>query len=221
MIKKVIIIGNTNYSRMLKEYLCDLGIDITAFCVDKDWIITDKINNLPVIDMDELFYSYSADQYMLIMGIGYTKLGEVRKQIYFRCKNYGYTFMNYIHPSAQIDKTVTIGEGNIIFENVVIQKNCNIGNANLFFSNSTIMHDNKIGCFNTFCAGSVSNGSVMIEDCCFFGANSTLRDSIVVCKHTLVGAGVYVNRNCIENTAVLPLQPSYIKESGEMISRKL
>lgn len=180
----------------------DAGFEIIAFCVDRDHISKSTLAGIPVISMDELSLLYPPDSYRLALGIGYKKLGDIRRNIFNRCKSQGYEFINYIHPSTHIDRTMIMGEGNIVFENVVIQKDSLIGNANLFFSNCTIMHDNIVGCFNTFAAGSVSNGSVKVGDCCFIGSNSTLRDSINLAYHTLVGAGVYVNHDTEDNMAI-------------------
>lgn len=218
---KLIVVGTSKFSRMLKEYINDLGIEVIAYAVDREFIKSNEIDGIPVIAIDALNETYSPKDVQLVLGIGYTQLGNLKREIFERCKKMNYHFFNYVHPTAVIDKTVEIGEGNLIFENVVIQKHAKMGSGNLLFSNAVIMHDNQIGSFVTFGAGSVSNGFVEVQDCCFIGANATIRDGVTIGKNTLVGAGAYVNRSTKENTAVLPARSFYKNDSGILLSEKL
>lgn len=218
---KLVIVGVSKFSQMLKDYITDLDVDVLAYTVDEKYIKVKDIDGIPVVSMDKLDSYYSNNDVELVLGIGYSRLGNVKKEMYNRCKKMGYSFYNYVHPSAIIDKSVEMGEGNLIFENVVIQKYSRIGSGNLFFSNSVIMHDNQIGNYNTFGACSVSNGFVQVNDCCFIGANATLRDGIAIGENNLVGAGTYVNRSTDINTGVLTAKPFYKNGGGIYLSEKL
>lgn len=218
---KIIVLGISNYSQMLKDYIKDLGIEVIAFMVDGEYIKANEIDGIPVVPIEKLDNYYPNNEIQLALGIGYTQLGNLRKEMYSKCKNKGYHFFNYIHPSAVIDKTVEMGEGNVLFENVVIQKHTKIGIGNLFFSNSVIMHDNRIGNHITFGACSVSNGFVQIRDCCFIGANSTIKDNVIIRENTLVGAGTYVNKSTEKNMGILTAKPFYQSGGGITLSKKL
>lgn len=192
----VIVIGNTEYSQMLMEYIEESGVHVDAFSVDDNFINEKELSHKPVLSFNKLFNEYSPKKTVLYLGIGYTKLGSVKKNIFLRLKNRGYRFANFIHASACLSSNVLIGEGNVFFENVVVQRNAIIGNGNLFFSNATIMHDNRIGDYNTFGACSVSNGFVAINDCNFIGSNATIKDKIIVMSNNLIGAGAYWEKEC-------------------------
>lgn len=218
---KAIIIGNTQFSSLLFQYVRDAGIEVKAFAADREYIEAGSIDGVPVITIDELPTRFDAKEHKLIMGIGYKKLGETRKALFERCKKYGYDFVNYIHPSAVVDESVLTGEGNIIFENVTVQKRTVMGDCNILFSNCAIMHDNVVGSFVTFGAGSVSNGGVRTGDCCFIGSNATLRDRITIKDHILIGAGTFVERDCEAGTAVLPATRTYIRDGAAQMENGL
>lgn len=218
---KIIIVGISKYSQMIRDYVEDLGIEVVAYTADSEYIKSADIDGVPVVSLDRLEKKYTTDEIRLVLGIGYTQLGHLRKNMYNKCKKNGYIFINYVHPSAVIDKKVEMGEGNVIFENVVIQKYTKIGSGNLFFSNSVIMHDNQIGDFTTFGACAVSNGFVRVKDCCFIGANATIRDNVTIRSNTLVGAGVYVNKSTEENMGILSAKPYYQNGRGITLSEKL
>lgn len=217
----VVIVGNNNYAVLLSEYIQDSGKDVCAFAVEKEYIVSKELNGKPVISLDSMFASLNPKQTKLIMGIGYRQLGEVRKKIFLECKEHGFMFDNYIHPTVLMDRSVVIGEGNTLFENVVLQKNTKIGDANLFWSNSVVMHDGMIGSFNTFGAGAVINGAVSIDNCTFVGSNATVKDHIQLAEHTLVGAGAYVRQNTEKNTAVLPSMPILRRGDAMYLAEKL
>ncbi len=212
----IIIVGNTEYSILLMKYINESGKKIDAFCVNECFIEKKNLCGKPVLPIEKIKDYCRADSAVLYMGIGYSNLGEVRKNLFNDMKNKGYSFENYIHPSAQINPEVNLGEGNVIFENVVVQKNTIIGDANLFFSNSSIMHDDRIGCFNTFCAGSVCNGFTSVGNCNFIGANAVLRDKISMGNKNIVGAGIFLNKNLENNKMVKIAKSIVIKESDDV-----
>ncbi len=218
---KLIMIGDSKYAQMLKEYIEDDNDEIVSYVVDKEYMTSDFIKDIPVTSFEQLKELYPSDEYKLVLGIGYSRLGELRKHIYDKCKEMGYDFYTYIHPTAVIDKSVKMGEGNIVFENVVIQKGAMIGVGNLFFSNAVIMHDNMIGNHSTFGACSVANGYVRVEDCCFIGANSTIRDGITIKRNSLIGAGTYVNKSTEEGMGALPAKTFYNKGGSITLSENL
>ncbi len=207
----LLMVGNSDYSIMLKRYVEELGETIEAFVVDREYRTVPELDGVRVLSFDEIVPQYSSYEYQMILGIGCKKLGNLRKEIFLKCKAMGYSFENYIHPTSHIDKDAEIGEGNVFFENVVIQKNTKIGNGNLFFSNSVIMHDNSIGDYNSFCACSVLNGFVAVGNCCFVGANATLRNGIGVGDQSLIGAGAYVNKSCEPDCVILPASSRWFK----------
>lgn len=216
-----VVVGNSEYAEMLMEYLEESGVTVNAFCADSGFIDNTVINGRDVISTDEMLVKYPPSKTILYLGIGYSKLGRIRKNLYFKMKSKGYRFGNYIHVSSVLHRGHQMGEGNVIFENVVIQRGTVLGNGNLVFSNGTIMHDNIIGNFNTFGAGSVSNGFVQIGDCNFVGSNATLRDHISIGSDCLIGAGSYVDHNCENGDAVLPAKNSIYNGEARKISEKL
>ena len=206
-----IMIGNSEYSILLSEYLEDEGVHVDAYAVEEDFKRESPVgSSIQVISLREMFERYEPESTRLFMGIGYKMRGEIRKKLFEICSKNGFHFSNYIHPSAKIDRSIQLGEGNIIFENVVIQKHVKVGNCNLFFSNAVVMHDDTIGNYNTCCACSVMNGFVKMEDNVFLGSNATIRDHVKIETGTIIGAGVYVNRNSEKDMAVIGRRPTEI-----------
>lgn len=224
--QKILIIGNSNYARLVREYVDDLafvwgGIKCIGFSVDGAYISDSTLDGLPVIAFEEISRSIPADSVKLVLAIGYQKLMKTRKDIYTRYSGLGYEFTNYIHPSAQIDSTAAIGNGNIFFEGVIVQKHARIGCGNLFWHRAMISHNDTVGDFNTFCANALLCGFVKVGDCAFFGSGAIVKDNVEIVGNNLVAAGAYVNRNIRENQAVIPPSSEYIKDYADLLAMSL
>ncbi len=196
-----LIVGNGDYARMMNRYLKNTNnISAIGFTVKRSFISKKTIDGIPVIPTEEILNRYNTDVCKLIMGIGYRNMNQIKQQEFIRYKEMGYTFENYIHPTAIIENDVVIGEGNNIFEGVIVQAGTKIGNANLIYGGALIAHENIIGNYNSFSVKACIAGCTRIGNNCFIGANSTIRDHIVIDDFTLVGAGAYVDKdtNCYD-----------------------
>lgn len=205
MMKNLVIIGNGSYAAMMKRYidLTQFGT-VQAFAVDKPFITTPILCDTPVIALDTLSQHFNPANIQLIMGIGYTKMGEIRKRIFEHCKQQDYTFANYIHPTAILSSNISLGEGNNLLEGVIIEESVCIGDANLFFGGSLIAHETIIGNYNTFSVKSVVAGVTTVKNNCFVGAAATLRDHITLNDYVLIGASAYAAKDVKEYGVVIP-----------------
>lgn len=189
-----LILGNGVYAEMMCRYLRNTKNHIVeAYVVDGSVIKEPVLDGVRVIPSDTVLERYDPEHTLLVMGIGYSQMNQIREREYKKFKGMGYTFDNYIHPTAIIEKNVVIGEGNNIFEGVIIQEGVEIGNANLIYGGALIAHENKIGNFNSFSVKACVAGCTVVGNNCFIGANATLRDHINISDYTLVGAGAYVD----------------------------
>ena len=179
--KKLIIVGNGSYSRMMKRYVELTGFgEIIAYAVDEFCISKGKMDGVPVIPLNTLPENYFYNEVTLIMGIGYARMGDIRKRKFEQCKSWGYCFENYIHPTAVIEKNVVLGEGNNILEGVILEESVVLGNANLVFGGSMIAHETTVGNYNTFSVKTVVAGCATIQNNCFLGAASTVKDHVTL-----------------------------------------
>ncbi len=203
--KKLIIIGNGSYAKMMKEYLTmDNTGEICAYVADKLYIKEKEIDGIPVISFENLKSRYNVDDFGLIMGIGYTQMGNVRKRIFELCKSWGYHFENYIHPTAVIASNVQIGEGNNILEGVILESGVIIKDANLMFGGVLIGHETNMLSYNTFAGRTAIAGCVKIKNNCFFGVSSVVKDYVTIEDYVLIGAMAYGYKDMKAYSVVTP-----------------
>lgn len=205
--KKLAIIGNGSYAMMMKEYLeMDLEKNGTlcAYVVDEMYIKQKEIQGIPVLSFEKFKNKYTPDEIGLIMGIGYTQMGKVRRHIFELCKSWGYHFENYIHATAIIAPNVQMGEGNNILEGVILESGVVLGNANLLYCGVMIAHSTEVGSYNTFSVRSSVAGCVHIKNNCFLGISSAVRDHIIMEDYVLLGAAAYGYKNMTAYSVIRP-----------------
>ncbi len=216
---KYFVLGNGDYARLMRRYLKNTkDIKISAFTVDRSVITNESIDNTPVIPTEEMLDYCNPSDCRLFLGIGYRNMNQIKQKEFNRYKELGYIFENYIHPTAIVDEHTIMGEGNNIFEGVIIQEGVRIGDANLIYAGSLVAHETIIGDFNSFSVKVCVAGCSQVQDNCFLGANSTIRDHIILSDYTLVGAGAYVSKNTCPYDVIVPQKSSVLeKKSLEFI----
>lgn len=195
MSKKLVIFGNSNFSKILKWYIDhDDTREVVAFCTESLFRKTNEFQGLPLERFEEIEYLYPPDQFEILLGVGYKNMNNLRKRIFNLCKEKGYQVATYIH-SSSIVQSQELGEGNIILEKVVIGPFSKMGNGNLIMNNVSIAHDCIIGNYNTFSGMAGLAGNVKVGENCFFGKASVIKDNINIDDFSLIGANAYLNNN--------------------------
>ncbi len=69
---------------MLKEYITDLGAIVAAYAADEEYIEDDYLDGVPVVPLNGLEHIYPNSEVELVLGIGYTQLGNLKREIYNR-----------------------------------------------------------------------------------------------------------------------------------------
>ena len=205
MNKKLIIFGNTEQAELAHYYfLNDSEYEITAFCVNSEYIVQTTFCGLPLIPFEEIEKELNPSEYYMFVAIGYSGINKLRKKIYCQAKTKGYKLASYISSKATIFDNVVIGDNCMILELNNLQPFVEIGNNVTIWSGNHIGHNSKIGdnCFIT--SHAVISGGVIIEQDCFIGVNSSIRDHIIIKKENIIGAGSIIMRSTHDKEVFIP-----------------
>lgn len=125
----ILLYGYGGHGKVIAECLVELGV--TCIGVFDDDVVADSTHIQYLGKYDEKLLP----KIPIIIAIGNNKS---RKQI---AKSVQHPFYTLIHPSAQIAKSVVVGEGTVILQNVVIQSNTSIGKHSIINMGVMIDHD--------------------------------------------------------------------------------
>jgi sugar O-acyltransferase (sialic acid O-acetyltransferase NeuD family) len=127
---------------------------------------------------------------------------SIRKEVANYFINLGYKFTNIIHPRVNLGN-VTVGIGNLIYENVLIQPFVNIGNHCIISSNSGIAHETSIGDYVFIGPSSYICGKVIIKDEVYIGTGAKILPRLSVGSQAIIGACSLVNKNVPSNKKII------------------
>lgn len=216
--KKLLIIGLSNNAKLAAFYFNkDTDYNVVGFSVNQEYIIGDTFYNLPVFPIENIFNLFPPNDCDVFVAVGYSKMNEVRKNLYLKMKELGYYLPNYISPKCSFLSEESIGDNNFILEDNTIQPFVKIGSNNVLWSGNHIGHDVEIGNHNFITSQVVVSGFTKIKNSTFIGVNATLRDDIIIADKTLVAAGSIIMKSTKEEEVYLPAQSSlYKKRSTEV-----
>lgn len=205
--KDIIIAGASDFAKLMLYYVTEYtDRRVCGFAVEEKYLDSDnqRMEGMPVLPLEALTDRYSAEDYEILIGVGHSQMGNVRKKLFEKCKSMGYQFATFIHPTAVIAGNAEIGEGTIILEKSLIQPFCKIGKANLLWDDVCIAHNSVLGDYNTLSGTAGVSGNVTIGNNCYIGKHSMIFDKIKIADYTLVGAGAYAKYNTNPYDVIVP-----------------
>ena len=204
MAKKVILIGNGSYSDTLRYYI-DSVTDWQICGYASEFVVDEGLTHegLPLVNVNKLKECFPANEYEIVICVGYSNMNTNRKRIYSALKAMNYRIPNLIHPTSILNN-LSLGDGNIILENCVFEPRAVMGSNIIIWSSSLIGHDTYIGDHSHFAAASLIAGNCRVGEGCFLGNHSTVKDGVELAEYTLVGAGAYVSKDTNPFDVVVP-----------------
>jgi sugar O-acyltransferase (sialic acid O-acetyltransferase NeuD family) len=98
-------------------------------------------------------------------------------------------FATLVHPTATIASTARIGEGCIIYPNVVVLSGVTVGRHVTILANSVLNHGCRIGDFSILASGVNLSGDVTLGRAVYVGCGSNVREGRSIGAGALVGLG--------------------------------
>lgn len=187
--KNIVIFGANDFGRLLKFYMEEDSDErkVVAFTMNEKFIKDREYLGLPVVPFEQINKAYPPEENEILIAIGYSKMNEIRREIFDDCKEKGYTVASFVHSTCTIHSD-SFGEGNILLEKCMIYPFVTIGKGNLLWDHVVISHDCSVGDFNTFSGNADLCGYVKIGNNCFLGKHCVVQERSVLADYTLVGA---------------------------------
>lgn len=113
------------------------------------------------------------------------------------------SFINIIHPSVKLHRSIELGMGVSILSGSVLSYCLKIGDHVSIGHSCTVGHDTEIGNFTTLCPGVRIAGNVKIGENTVFGIGASCLQKLNIGKWSFVGIGTVVTMNLKNNSVVL------------------
>lgn len=138
-------------------------------------------------------------KFIIAFGTNYLK---ERVTLFRQMLDEGFVFENAIYPQAYIDRTATLGIGNVASPGFKLMPNARVGNCCFFCVTSSVDHDSEVQDGVYLAPGATICGGAIIEEGAFIGANATVLPQVRVGRYAVVGAGAVVTRDVSPESVV-------------------
>lgn len=138
----------------------------------------------------------------IVLGIGGVLSKGSRKKIFLSLKEKGLYVPNIIHPSASVEPSVELGEGNQIMQGAIIGSNVKIGNNCIINSGSIISHDTIIGDNVHIAPGAIIAGGVTIKEDTIIGMGATIFLGLTIGKNVIIQNGTHIFTDIADNSHI-------------------
>lgn len=169
--KKLVIIGAGGHGR------CCLDIARTMKKYEEivfadDGCVGNIVNDIRVIYTVKDVFKLSNVEYEVFVAIGNNL---TRKEIMTKLEEKGYSIASLISTKSWVSEYALIGEGCVIYPNVVVESNAKLGKGCILTSNASINHD------------------AVINDFCLVYSNSVIRPNVVLEELVRIGSGCVIS----------------------------
>jgi sugar O-acyltransferase (sialic acid O-acetyltransferase NeuD family) len=182
---RLLILGAGGHGRAVADLAAECGFTVAGF--------TDRLRGSEVLGGDDDVATLARDGKMdgAVVGIGNTALGR-RAELFDMLKSLRVATPTLVHPRASVSRTCTIGEGVVVFPNVVLGAGVEIGDNVVLYSGVIVEHDCRVAAHAYLSPGVILAGSVTIEAGAFLGMGALVVPGVTVGKGARVKAGALV-----------------------------
>ena len=209
---RVVIFGGSGHAKVI--------VDIIENQTDLELI--GLIDNFASIDAKVLGYSVLGNNEVLpdlIKKFNFTKgiigIGDNSRRSYvaktIKSISPEFEFVNCIHTSAKIGKSISLGQGNVIMPGVVINACSTIENHSILNTNSSIDHDCHMKDFSSIGPNCAVGGNSSIGEYSAIGIGASVFHNIKIADNCIVGGGSIVTKNTHANSVYFGSPAKFIR----------
>ncbi|OEU70997.1 MAG: hypothetical protein BA863_18870 [Desulfovibrio sp. S3730MH75] len=194
--KDIIIIGNSLGAEILYGYLsADSRYNVVGFAVDAQYIAEQSLFDLNIFSLETLVDKFPPNSVSVVLGVGYSGVNANRAELYNRVKEMGYSVETYIHPTATVMPSASIGEGVVVLASSVIEPFAQIGNNSFVWCNCTVAHHAKIGDHVWIASNTVISGQTEVANGTFIGVGAVISNKVHIAEKNIIGGSAFLTRD--------------------------
>jgi sugar O-acyltransferase (sialic acid O-acetyltransferase NeuD family) len=188
---KVAILGAGGHAKVVADaLLAGSQCTLVGFFDDNPSLHAQSLLGFPVFGPLRRWSDYQLDA--VVIGIGDN---QARHEIFKQVKSANAKLINVLHPRAVLGRNVRLGEGVVLFGNVVVNADTCIGDNVVLNTACTVDHDCTIGSHSHIAPGANICGEVRIGEGVLVGVGTNIIPGISIGSWSTIGAGAVVTNN--------------------------
>jgi sugar O-acyltransferase (sialic acid O-acetyltransferase NeuD family) len=201
--RRAVIIGAGGHAACLIDALEQSGYDIVG-CTDDSLPRGHLVHRgVTVIGTGEdlLTYRIQGVQHAFI-GVGGAQSNIVRRKLFERASELGFSLPPVIHPRAIVAGGTTLGAGCHVLAGSSIGPRCQVGSNVIINQGSTVCHDSVIGDHAHITPGAILAGGVSVGAMSVVGMGATVLLGVKIGENCLIHNGAHIGSDVARGTIV-------------------
>lgn len=191
--KNIIVVGASGHAKVILDIVEKQKKYSVVGLLDKEKPVGEKFFGYPVLGKEEdlpgLVKEKSLGAGIIAIGDNWTRHLVVRKILDLAPD---FEFVSAIHPSAQIAKGVTIGNGTVVMANAAINSDSKVGDFCIVNTSASLDHDSLMEDYSSLAPNAVTGGNVRIGKFSTICIGATISHERSIGEHSVIGAGALV-----------------------------
>jgi sugar O-acyltransferase (sialic acid O-acetyltransferase NeuD family) len=204
MKKPLIIWGASGHSKVLREFIYQLGFDLIALFDNA--VVPVPFPNVPLFLGREGFLRWKVETCITrvagLVAIGGDK-GHERLAIQAFLRENNTEIINAVHPTAFVAADASLGEGCQVLAQSVIGVEARIGDGCIINTKASVDHECVLGDGVHIAPGATLAGCVEVGNCVMIGAGTVVLPRVRIGYNAIVGAGSIVTKDVPDNAVVV------------------
>ena len=190
---QIVLLGGGGHCKSVLDSILNSKQYSVYGIVDNNKTKGENLFGVPFLGGDEMLPELlSLGIINIVITVGSVGNTEVRKNLYYMCKDMGFDFPAIIDKNASVSDNAIVEQGVFIGKNAVINAGAIVNEMSIINTCAIIEHDCLIGEFCHISPGATLCGNVKVGHNSHIGANSTVIQGISITENCLIGAGSVV-----------------------------
>lgn len=200
MNRGAVVVGTGGHARVVASLLAANSIDVLGFFdFENETPKPEIIDHSPLLGPLKDLEKYKSKITQLYLAVGDN---SKRRKLYERYRD-SFKMPSLTHPSAVVERNVTVGEASQICMGALLASEAKIGCGCIINTGTSVDHESSVGDFVHLAPQVVVAGRTTIGEGTFVGMNASIAPNIRVGRDAVIGAGAIVLRDVPERAKVL------------------
>lgn len=200
---EVLILGGGGHAKMCIDILQQTTAFTPVGIVASDLNIGAEVLGVPVLGKaTELERYYKEGYRYFINAVGAITNHRLRSALYRQIKDAGFVVPNIIHPSAVVEPSAHLGEGNQIMAQAMVGSAVRVGDNCIVNSGAVVSHDCVLLDNVHLAPGATLAGNVEVGENTLIGMGVTVYLKVRIGKNVVVHNGCNITRNVPDGAIV-------------------
>jgi len=194
---RVIIVGGGGHAKMCIDILRQMKTYNIAGIVDSNLRVGQQTIGVPVLGGDDRLGEFIEQgiQFVAVVGFGALQQPGLRQEAFNRLRQAGFLLPNLVHPSAVIEPSATLGEGNQVMAGAIVSSDVRIADNCIVNSGSVVSHDCRLSNNVHVTPGAALAGGVDVGASTIIGMGATIFLNVEIGSDVRINNGARVSRD--------------------------